>query len=86
MRVLIVKPHNMSNGRIASKSSKGMGMGSVLLNGSAGVASTITSDSPSVDGGFKTTTGAGLGSSINAKLEKLRLQSKKRPENIKFSI
>lgn len=86
MKVLVVRPHTMT-GKVASRTSKGMGMGSVLLDGSAGSAGTFTSDAPSVDG-FRTTitTGGSLGSSINAKLEKLKIQSKKKPSNIKFSI
>lgn len=85
MRVLIVKPNTM-NGKVAHRNSKGTGMGSVLLNGTAGVAGTMTSDAPSVDGLRTTTTGGSLGSSISAKLEKLRIQTKKKPSNIKFSI
>jgi len=85
MKVLVVRPHTMT-GKVACRTSKGMGMGSVLLNGTAGVAGTMTSDAPSVDGFRTTTTGGSLGSSINAKLEKLRIQTKKKPSNIKFSI
>lgn len=86
MKVLVIRPHTMT-GKVASRTSKGMGMGSVLLDGTSGAAGTFTSDAPSVDG-FRTTTttGGSLGSSINAKLEKLRIQSKKKPSNIKFSI
>lgn len=78
---LLVKPHTMT-GRTVSSRIKGTGMGSVLLNGSAGVAGTMTSASPSL----VSSAGAGLGKSISAKLDKLRIQSKKVPENIKFSI
>ncbi len=81
---LIVKPHTMTK-RCACGTVRGTGMGSVLLNGTAGVAGTYTSAAPS-PGNMGQNTGAGLGNGISAKLEKLRVQSKKKPENIKFSI
>lgn len=66
---------------------KGSGMGSVLLHGSAGVAGTYTSAAPSPGGlGQSVQTGGALSKSISSKLDKLRLQTKKKPENIRFSI
>ncbi len=88
---MLVQPHTM-NGRITHKRSMtGTGMGSVLLHGSPGVAGTFTSASPSPGdlgkpGPSVGTTGGSLGKSIGAKLDKLRLQSKKKPENIRFSV
>jgi hypothetical protein len=81
---MIVKPHTML-GRTCGCKMKGTGMGSVLLNGSSGAAGTFTSAAPS-PGVLGQTMGSGLGKTISAKLDKLRVQSKKRPENIKFSI
>ena len=82
-KCLMVKPHTMT-GRTASGRMRGTGMGSVLLSGSPGVAGTLTSASPNP--GDLGSSGSGLGKGIAAKLEKLRVQSKKKPENIKFSI
>lgn len=83
---MIVKPHSMS-GRVATKKNvSGTGMGSVLLNGSPGVAGTFTTAAPSPGDLGPSPSGSGLGKGIAAKLEKLRVQSKKKPENIKFSI
>lgn len=84
-KCMIVKPHTMM-GRTATGKIKGTGMGSVLLNGSAGVAGTYTTAAPSPGDLGSAPTGSGLGKGIAAKLEKLRVQSKKKPENIKFSI
>lgn len=81
--VRIVKPHTMTN-RCVSGCMKGTGVGSVLLHGSQGVAGTLTSDAPNPMG--RGMCGGSLGSSISSKLEKLRVQTKKKPENIKFSI
>lgn len=81
--VRIVKPHTMAN-RCVCGSMRGTGVGAVLLSGSQGVAGTMTNDAPSPMG--RGMCGGSLGSSISSKLEKLRVQSKKRPENIKFSI
>ena len=83
-KCLMVKPHTML-GRATAKRMSGTGMGSVLLDGSAGVAATMTSAAPS-PGDLGQSIGTGLGKGITAKLEKLRVQSKKKPENIKFSI
>lgn len=80
MKITIVKPRTML-GRNCVGKMRGTGMGSVLLHGSAGVASTYTSDAPGVP-----MTGSGLGKTISAKLGQLKIQSKKKPENIKFSI
>ena len=83
MKILCVKPHCMS-GRVASKKNmSGTGMGSVLLHGSSGVAGTYTSDSPTVG---EISRGTGLGKDIAAKLDKLKLQSRKKPENISFNF
>lgn len=83
MKILCVKPHCM-NGRVAShKNMSGTGMGSVLLHGSSGVAGTFTSDSPSVG---DISRGTGLGKSIAAKLDKLKIIQKKKPENISFNF
>jgi hypothetical protein len=80
--VLVVKPHSMT-GRVTSKKiMTGTGMGSVLLNGSAGVAATMTSAAPTL----QISKGSGLGNELSAKLSKLTLQAKKKPSNIKFSI
>lgn len=85
-KCMIVKPHTMS-GRVASKKSVlGTGMGSVLLHGSAGVAGTYTSAAPSPGDLSSAPSGGSLGKSISAKLEKLRVQTKKKPTNIRFSI
>ena len=86
MRCMIVKPHSMSGRVAAKKSVLGTGMGSVLLHGSPGVAGTFTSQSPSPGDLGSAPAGSGLGKGIAAKLEKLRVQSKKKPANIKFSI
>ena len=83
MKCMIVKPHTMT-GRTVTGKMRGTGMGSVLLHGSSGVAGTFTSAAPSP--GNLNTIGSGLGKGIAAKLEKLKIQSKKKPENIKFSI
>ena len=83
---MIVKPHSM-NGRISHKKSMtGNGVGSVLLHGSAGVAGTYTSAAPSPGDLGPGPTGGSLGRAIGAKLDKLRVQSKKKPANIQFSI
>ena len=83
---MIVKPHTM-NGRIShSKSMTGTGMGSVLLQGSPGVAGTYTSAAPNPGSLGQEPSGGSLGKSIGAKLDKLRLQSRKKPNNISFSI
>lgn len=84
-RCLTVKPHTMT-GRTATGRMRGTGMGSVLLNGSPGVAGTMTSQAPSPGNLGSAPSGTGLGKGISAKLEKLRVQSKKKPENIKFSV
>ena len=84
-KCMLVKPHTMT-GRTATGRMRGTGMGSVLLNGSAGVAGTLTSSAPSPGDLGSAPAGTGLGKGIAAKLEKLRVQSKKKPENIKFSI
>ena len=80
---LIVNPRTML-GRTSSKVVTGNGVGSVLL-GSSGVGSTYTADAPS-PGGFPQMEGQGLGKSIASKLEKLRVVTKKKPANIKFSL
>ena len=80
-KCLLVKPHTM-NGRTTAKIN-GTGMGSVLLNGSQGVAGTYTTASPNIQ---TVSSGNGLGNAISAKLDKLKLQTKKKPSNIKFSI
>jgi hypothetical protein len=85
VKCMFVKPHTMS-GRTMTNKMGGTGMGSVLLNGSAGVAATTTSAAPSPGNLGSPPLGAGLGKDISAKLEKLRVQSKKKPTNIKFSI
>jgi hypothetical protein len=83
---MLVKPHTM-NGRVTHKKSmKGNGMGSVLLHGSAGVAGTYTSAAPNPGDLGPPPSGGSLGKSIGAKLDKLRVQSKKKPANIQFSI
>ena len=82
---MIVKPHTMTN-RTATGRIRGTGLGSVLLNGSAGTAATMTSAAPSPGDLRQAPMGAGLGKELSAKLEKLRVQSKKKPDNIKFSI
>lgn len=83
---MIVKPHTM-NGRVSHKKSMtGTGMGSVLLHGSPGVAGTYTTAAPSPGELGSGPVGGSLGKSIGAKLDKLRVQSKKKPENIKFNI
>ena len=84
-KCLMVRPHTMT-GRTATGRMRGTGMGSVLLSGSPGVAGTMTSAAPSPGDLGSAPMGSGLGKSISAKLEKLRVQSKKKPENIKFSI
>lgn len=84
-KCMIVKPHTMT-GRATSGKMRGTGMGSVLLNGSAGTAATLTSSAPSPGNLGSAPMGSGLGKDIAAKLEKLRVQSKKRPTNIRFSI
>ena len=81
-KCLMVKPHTMT-GRMTGRI-RGTGMGSVLLNGSSGVAGTMTREAPSP--GSLSSSGTGLGKGIAAKLEKLRVQAKKKPENIKFSV
>lgn len=81
---MIVKPHTMTN-RCATGKVRGTGMGSVLLNGTAGVAATMTSAAPS-PGNLGQQLGTGLGKTMAAKLDKLRVLSRKKPENIKFSI
>ncbi len=83
-KCMFVRPHTMT-GRACVGTMRGTGMGSVLLNGSAGTAATLTSAAPS-PGDLGQQRGSGLGKEISAKLEKLRVQSKKKPENIKFSI
>ena len=81
---MIVQPHSMTGRCICMK---GTGMGSVLLNGSAGSAGTYTSAAPSPGGlGQSIQSGGALSKSISAKLDKLRLQTKKKPTNIQFSI
>ena len=85
-KCMVVKPHTMLGRTATGRLMKGTGMGSVLLNGTAGVGGTYTSAAPSPGNLGAPPMGAGLGSGISAKLEKLRLQSKKKPENIKFSI
>lgn len=82
---MIVRPHTMT-GRAAVGKMRGTGMGSVLLNGTAGTAATLTSSAPSPGDLGSAPMGSGLGKNLAAKLEKLRVQSKKKPENIKFSI
>lgn len=82
---MIVKPHSMT-GRAATGRMRGTGMGSVLLNGSAGTAATMTGAAPSPGDLGSAPMGSGLGKSISAKLEKLMVQTKKKPANIKFSI
>jgi hypothetical protein len=83
---MIVHPHMVAKGRCMCNM-KGMGMGSVLLNGSAGVAGTYTSAAPSPGNlGVSTQSGGALSKSIAAKLDKLRVTQKRKPENIKFSI
>ena len=77
---MIVKPHTMTS------KMKGTGMGSVLLHGSAGAAGTMTSASPSPGNLGSSPMGSGLGKNLAEKLDKLRVQSKKKVENIKFSI
>lgn len=84
-KCVIVKPHTMT-GRSCCGRMRGTGMGSVLLNGSAGTAATMTGAAPSPGNLGPAPMGSGLGKDLAAKLEKLRVQSKKRPENIKFSI
>ena len=78
---MIVQPHSMK-GRCMCM--KGTGMGSVLLNGSAGVAGTYTSAAPSP--GNLGVSGGALSKSIASKLDKLKVTQKRKPENIKFSI
>jgi hypothetical protein len=63
----------------------GTGMGSVLLHGTAGVGGTYTSAAPS-PGNLSQMLGSGLGKTISAKLDKLRVVSKKKPTNISFTI
>lgn len=86
-KCMIVRPHTMT-GRACVGKIRGTGMGSVLLNGTAGTAATLTSAAPSPGdlGVSPSPSGSGLGKNLAAKLEKLRVQSKKKPENIKFSI
>lgn len=76
-RCLIVKPYSMMG-----RTMTGTGMGSVLLNGSAGVAGTMTSAAPTL----QVSKGSGLGNELSSKLQKLTVQAKKKPSNIKFSI
>lgn len=83
-KVTIVRPHTML-GRTCGCKVAGKGMGSVLLHGSPGVAGTYTSAAPS-PGNLGQSVGSGLGKTISAKLDKLKVVSKKKPENIKFSI
>lgn len=83
MKGRIFQPKTMRGRVMTRQTSCGCGMGSVLLNGSAGSAATYTSHAPSP---ITTTRGEGLGSRIGAKLDKLVVQSKKKPENIKFSF
>ena len=84
MRNIIIQPHSMV-GRCMCM--KGTGMGSVLLNTNIGVGSTYTSAAPSPgDLGQPKMDGGALSKNIAAKLDKLRVNSRRKPENIKFSI
>lgn len=81
---MIVHPHSMK-GRCMCM--KGTGMGSVLLNGSAGNAGTYTSAAPSPGNlGVPTQSGGALSKSIASKLDKLRVTQQRKPSNIRFSI
>ncbi len=80
---MLVKPHTIM-GRTCNRKMNGSGVGSVLLNGSAGAAGTYTSASPSP--GNLQQMGSGLGKEISAKLDKLKVQTKKKPQNIRFDI
>jgi hypothetical protein len=84
-KIIVARPHTMLGRTCNCSKMSGTGMGSVLLHGSAGVAGTFTSASPS-PGNLNQMLGSGLGKTISAKLDKLRVVSKKKPENIKFSI
>ncbi len=79
MNNLIVYPKNFK-GR--STLMKGSGMGSVLLNTNIGVGSTYTSSAPT-DIGMK---GGALSKAITDKLSNLKVQQRKKPNNISFSI
>lgn len=84
MANLIVKPKKMQHKKICSScrhNTEGKGF---LLNGSSGSAGTMTPDAPSI--GINNVKGLGLGSSVLSKLQKLRYEPKRKPENIKFSI
>lgn len=87
-RNFIAKPHTMK-GRVVSS---GRGF-SFLLNGPSGPAATLTADAPSPIGRIDTTPaipsqigGLGLGKQIGNKLANLKIQGKRKPENISFSI
>lgn len=82
---MIVYPGSMTKGRCTCM--KGSGMGSVLLNGSAGNAGTYTSAAPSPGNlGMPSQSGGALSKSIAAKLDKLRVTQQRKPSNIRFSI
>lgn len=84
MPSIIVQPHSMV-GRCMCM--KGTGMGSVLLNTNIGVGSTYTSSAPSPGNlGQPKMDGGALSKSISAKIDKLRVQSRRKPTNISFSI
>lgn len=81
---LIVKPKKIQHKKICSAcrhATEGKGF---LLNGSSGAAGTMTSDAPTM--GINNVSGLGLGRSVLSKLQKLRYEPKRKPENIKFSI
>jgi len=88
MKCMIVKPHTMNQRVAHHRSMSGNGMGSVLLHGSPGVAGTYTSAAPSPGdlGMLPQPSGGSIGKAIGMKLEKLRVESKKKPENIRFSV
>jgi hypothetical protein len=82
MNNLIVYPKNFK-GR--STLMKGSGMGSVLLNTNIGVGSTYTSAAAN-PGDISLAKGGALSKAITEKLSNLKVQQRKKPANIHFSI
>ncbi len=83
MNNLIVYPKKFK-GR--STLMKGSGMGSVLLNTNIGVGSTYTSAASNPGDISLATKGGALSKAITEKLSNLKVQQRKKPANIHFSI
>lgn len=79
---MIVQPGSL-RGRCMRMKGKGT---SILLNGSAGVAGTLTSSAASPGNLSPSPMGGAISKAITSKLDRLKVAHKCKPSNIRFSI